>query len=439
MTRLYGSRLHLGATASAVLTLVAAAVLAVLGATYRLNQCFGDYGANGVSGRAQINQIRRACYTDVQALWPTRGFYTHRMPYVHVPAGSTNIAAGGLEYPVLTGLAVFVAEQFASTDRTFFLATAALLIPLLLVSTAFLVSLAGRRAVLFALGPPVLLFAVYNWDALALVLGVGGIWAWHGRGSERGRWGGRPLLAGSLLGLGTAAKVYPGIFVLALLVDRLHARDRGSLLRLLSGAVGAWLAVNLPFMLIDFSGWKLTYLFQRSRVPGSYDNSIWWYLHLDVASTIPYLVGFCVFALVLTVWSWRATRDAAHYPWLAMCAVLLIVFVLANKVYSLQYDLWILPFFALLDLPGVLWIAFSLLDVIGFVTFFRHAVPGRCGGVLAEHLLVTSVWGRVAVLALVLAFLIGRIRAMQTASVLPEPSRSGQPSERRGTTAGDPA
>ena len=77
-----------------------------------------------------------------------------------------------------------------------------------------------------------------------------------------------------------------------------------------------------------------------------------------------------------------------------------LLFLLTNKVYSPQYNLWILPFFVLLRVPIWLWIAFCVFDLVGFVAFFRSVVPGPFGGQLAEHLLVVSVWGRAAVLVL---------------------------------------
>ena len=219
---------------------------------------------NGTSAVASANQIPKVCYTDIQLLWTTRGLYTHRMPYVHVPEGSGDIASGGLEYPVLTGLVVFFTAQTADTDREFLIASAAVLIPLMMLTTTLLVDMRGRRALLFALGTPVLLFSVYNWDALPLACSVAAIWAWSGRSCAKG-FDGSPLLAGALLGLGGAAKLYPLVFVVPLLVDRLRARNRRSAARLLIGAVGTFLAVNLPFVAINSTGWKLTYLFQRTR------------------------------------------------------------------------------------------------------------------------------------------------------------------------------
>ena len=50
------------------------------------------------------------------------------------------------------------------------------------------------------LSPALLLTGLINWDLLAVALVAGALWAWAR---------GRPVLSGVLIGLGTAAKLYP--------------------------------------------------------------------------------------------------------------------------------------------------------------------------------------------------------------------------------------
>jgi hypothetical protein len=58
---------------------------------------------------------------------------------------------------------------------------------------------------------------------------------------------------------------------------------------------------------------------------------------------------------------------------------MIVLFLLSNKVYSPQYGLWLLPFFALgaVDLPT--FVAFEAADVAVFVT--RFSFFGRLTGV----------------------------------------------------------
>jgi hypothetical protein len=49
-----------------------------------------------------------------------------------------------------------------------------------------------------------------------------------------------------------------------------------------------------------------------------------------------------------------------------------VLFVLASKVYSPQYDLWLLPAFALLPLDRRLFVAFSATSLTMYLLVFGH-------------------------------------------------------------------
>jgi hypothetical protein len=82
------------------------------------------------------------------------------------------------------------------------------------------------------------------------------------------------------------------------------------------------------------------------------------------------VLSLLVFVLVvMALWRWRAGREPDFPRW-TLGFPLLVVFLLVNKVYSPQYSLWLLPWFAL-ALPDVrLFVAFELADVAVFVTRF---------------------------------------------------------------------
>ena len=111
--------------------------------------------------------------------------------------------------------------------------------------------LAGRRvwdAALVA-ASPILIFQVFtNFDALATGLAVGGLLAWARR---------KPTLAGVLIGLGVAAKLYPLLLLLPLVVLALRPTDRAAdAARTVVATVGAWFLVNLPVMMLFPRGWS---------------------------------------------------------------------------------------------------------------------------------------------------------------------------------------
>jgi hypothetical protein len=69
------------------------------------------------------------------------------------------------------------------------------------------------------------------------------------------------------------------------------------------------------------------------------------------------------------VWAIKARRDPGFSRW-SLGMPLVILFLLTNKVYSPQYGLWLLPWFAL-ALPELgAFIAFSVADAAVFVTRF---------------------------------------------------------------------
>ena len=74
--------------------------------------------------------------------------------------------------------------------------------------------------------------------------------------------------------------------------------------------------------------------------------------------------------LVALVWLAKQTRQPGFPRW-ALGFPILVAFLLTNKVYSPQYGLWLLPWFAL-ALPDLrVFIAFEAADVLVFLTRFR--------------------------------------------------------------------
>jgi len=57
---------------------------------------------------------------------------------------------------------------------------------------------------------------------------------------------------------------------------------------------------------------------------------------------------------------------------LAVGTAATVVFVLASKVYSPQYDLWVLPSFAMLPIDRRLFVAFSAASLAMYLLVFGH-------------------------------------------------------------------
>ena len=78
------------------------------------------------------------------------------------------------------------------------------------------------------------------------VRAAGGLLAWARR---------RPVLAGVLLGLGGATKLYPLLLLGPLFLLCLRAGKMRAFGRTAAAAAAAWLAVNLPILLLFPRGW----------------------------------------------------------------------------------------------------------------------------------------------------------------------------------------
>ena len=138
----------------------------------------------------------------------------------------------------------------------------------MLVVTWSTYRLAGRRrwdAAMVALSPLVIVHAFTNWDLFAVALAGAGLVAWQGR---------RPGLAGVLLGLGTAAKLYPVLFFIPLLALCWRSRQLPAFWRAALGAVVAWAVVNLPVALLWPESWLRFLKLNRER-PADFD-SLWY-------------------------------------------------------------------------------------------------------------------------------------------------------------------
>ena len=135
-----------------------------------------------VEGRSEpdysVRVARDVCYSDIQYLWIGRDIDRHVFPYVHggYDPVSEQLFGGSLEYPVLTGMAIWLAAIPSATDGDFLFWSAILLAVAGLLSAALLAWLAGLRSWWFALAPPLVLYAFHNWDLLAVCATVVAFW-----------------------------------------------------------------------------------------------------------------------------------------------------------------------------------------------------------------------------------------------------------------------
>nr|WP_231390209.1 glycosyltransferase 87 family protein [Nocardia sp. CNY236] len=347
------------------------------------------------------------CYSDTVPLYGAERLDEGAFPYKKQwtqPTPDGGQETRYMEYPVLSGLYQYLAMRIAkSWDASGLPGALQVVIYFNVValglSVAWLITvwasalLAGRRvwdAALIACSPLVIVHAFTNFDTLATAFAAAGLLAWARR---------RPVLAGVLLGLGGAAKLYPllllgPIIVLCLRaeappVGRYHglrmrdidcwsaastwvretparirfrnARPLGAATVSVAAALTTWVAVNLPIAVLYPQGWHEFFRLNTTRPadPDSLYNVISSFtgwsgfdgvLGHGQSPVILNAISLAVFAAACVLIG-GIGLTAPRRPRLAqLCFLVVAVFLLTNKVWSPQYSLWLVPL-AVLALP----------------------------------------------------------------------------------------
>ncbi len=183
------------------------------------------------------------CYSDLMFLWKGRGIDEHIFPYIHGGINADGKLFGGVvEYPVLSGMMMWLGAIGAHTDTEFFQHSVWLLIPFSFAITVLLALLVRWWVLFWAATPPLVLYSFHNWElpVTATAVAAVAVMAWGAgvspkTGRRRLSLRTSAILASILLALGFCLKIYPGLFVLPLALyvltrgeaeaDDAHLRD----------------------------------------------------------------------------------------------------------------------------------------------------------------------------------------------------------------------
>ncbi|HEY0637973.1 MAG TPA: glycosyltransferase 87 family protein [Pseudonocardiaceae bacterium] len=318
-------------------------------------------------------QYSHMCYSDTVPLYTAErlheGGFPYRTSWVDDP-GTPQAQVRYMEYPVVTGLFQWVNAKIAqgwARGAAAGVLPGALTVVIYFNVTAFWLALAWLitvwavhrlrparpwDAALVALSPIVIVHVFTNFDALATAFATAGVLAWARR---------RPELAGVLIGIGGAAKLYPLFLLGPLLLLCLRSGRLREGLRCLGTALVAWVLVNLPIAYAFPAGWREFFRLntERGADPDSLYNVISYFTgwqgfdgplaHGEPPSTLN-LVSAVLFALCCLGIGYVALT-APRRPRLSSLAFLVVAaFLLTNKVWSPQFSLWLVPL-AVLALP----------------------------------------------------------------------------------------
>ena len=318
------------------------------------------------NGIIQLNwdgnrQYTAACYNDIIPLYGARGLDKGGFVYDYswVEDGLTRY----MEYPVLAGLfqqlsawlsrsTYFLVDNVLPDSGWYFYVTALLMSIIWVATIRMVAELAGNRiwdTLLVAGSPLLIVHAFTNWDIPSIFFAVAAMLAARNR-----KW----WLAGVLIGLGTAFKLWPIFLLGAYLTVALRKRDLAPFGKMLAAAVVSWLVVNVPVYLrnpdawSEFNrlntdrGWEWTTIYAViSRITGwtGFDSGEGAPVILNAVTLILFLLG-CLGVLILGLKAPQTPRIAE------LVALIVGLFLIFNKVWSPQYSLWfVVP--AVLALP----------------------------------------------------------------------------------------
>ncbi len=265
--------------------------------------------------------------------------------------------SGVTHYPILLDIYISLMGSVGKDAIGSFNVNSLVLFFLALLSTFFLYKIMeeekiNKKRLLFfwILAPSMFYFMFYNWDFIPIFLILLSFYFFRGN---------KDSLAAFILGIGFAAKIYPVLFLLPMLLKR-NLKKAVKMVLVFGATV---LSINLIFMIISFDFWIEFYLHMAGRFSDL--TSIWGVIHYyfpdKISVTFINLFSLLLFvALYLFVMWKQRKRSLIELSFLAI-----LVYFAVNKVFSQQHTLWLLMFFVLTTIIRYReFITFEIINVI---------------------------------------------------------------------------
>ena len=298
--------------------LIALALFASLISFAKFSHCEG-------SGWATPDQYIHACYSDLPALFGARGLDNNTWPYV----SNDN----SVEYPVLTGMVMYATSFVANSPVSYFNINIIFLVLLFFATVLVVRKIRPEFAYLLPVAPAMIASLFINWDLWAIATMMLAIY-WFDRKQYTN--------SAFLLAVSISTKFLPIFLMIPIAFILWRDSKVKELLKYGAIVLGTWLAINAPFVLTTPTGWWRFYKLNLER--GADWGSIWLALqqlgvnftNLNYLSILLLLIVMTSVAIVLF--------ELKYTPTLASVAFLVLASVMvASKVYSPQYVLWLTP------------------------------------------------------------------------------------------------
>ena len=301
-----------------VRTLVALALFASLVSFAKFSPCEN-------TGWATPDQYIHACYSDLSALYVSRGLDTNTWPY----ASDDN----SVEYPVITAMVMYGTSFVAKSPASYFNVNIFFLVLLFLATVIIVRKIRPEFAYLSAIAPAMIASLFINWDLWGIATMMLAIY-WFDRKQY--------LHSALILALSISTKFLPIFLLIPIAFILWRDTKLKELVKYVGVVAVTWLAINAPFALTTPTGWWRFFKLNLER--GADWGSVWLALqqlglnltNLNYLSILLLLIGLTSIAIFLF--------ELKHTPTLASVAFIVMAAVMvASKVYSPQFVLWLTP------------------------------------------------------------------------------------------------
>ncbi len=281
------------------------------------------------TGWATPGQYIHACYSDLPALYGSRGLDKNAWPFTSDD--------NSVEYPVVTAMVMYVTSFVANSPASYFNVNIFFLVLLFIAIVLLVRKIRPEFAYLVPVAPAMIASLFINWDLWAIATMMLAIY-WFDR---------KQYLHSSLvMGLSISTKFLPVFLLIPIAFILWRDAKVKELVKYVAVLAATWLAINLPFALTTPTGWWRFYKLNLER--GADWGSFWLALqqlgfsltNLNYLSILLLLIALTTVALLL--FELKYTPSLASVAFIVLASVML-----ASKVYSPQYVLWLTPLAAI--------------------------------------------------------------------------------------------
>ena len=304
-------------------------------------------------------------YSDITSVFWREGIGqgVHRIPYIHFI----------FEYPVIVGMLVYLCSFVArSITSSFSLAMAyyTFLMDVALYFFAIGTITMVYKLVTFINGdktriwkyfiimPSFIMFIVYNWDIIAVFFAVLSLYLFLMN---------KKLKAAIAIGLGIASKVYPILLLPVYIIEVKSWKERFALTLI---ALGTFVTLNAPFIVLNFNGWLQTWLYHASW--GIEDS--WLIFFFDQMDPKAHYVALGVLIYLIykgLLETSKKTYGSKTERVIERSFLMNLAWLFGNYVVTPQMALMLLPFYVLISfLPAALIYLSEVLNALIIVLWF---------------------------------------------------------------------